>query len=485
MSDDSQPALKRRARTKPIPASEIVRLGAQYLSAGRFREADTLFMRALASRPRDARAWHRRGLVASMNGRMEEAVALLRNAVACQHNFTPACVELARVLQISGHLDEALAVAHSAVDSASRAALAYLALGNILCERGEALEGVAAHKRAVELDPFQAETHFRLGLAYQQVERHEEAAIVLERAIELEPGRADVHYSLGTVRHALRHLDLALASYDRALALRPSLAENLYALGKPRHIHALIENRDLNGALQHLDAFLHCRPGQSCALALKAIVLNELGERDEARKLVDFGNLIRTVRLGPDGGSNGELNDALARHILQHPTLRDAPDAFSMHRGKTTGDLLQSPSSPLRHLATLIEVAVERYAATLPDGASHPFVANRPERWTMTMWANVIQLEEFQVPHIQPSGWLSGVYYVRVPETVRSDGPAGWIQFGKPYHDVAGTVHPELLTLQPEEGLLLLFPSYFYRRTLPFHGADQRISIAFDIIPKH
>jgi len=31
--------------------------------------------------------------------------------------------------------------------------------------------------------------------------------------------------------------------------------------------------------------------------------------------------------------------------------------------------------------------------------------------------------------------------------------------------------------------MLVLFPSYFYHRTEPFESQDQRISIAFDIVP--
>jgi uncharacterized protein (TIGR02466 family) len=102
----------------------------------------------------------------------------------------------------------------------------------------------------------------------------------------------------------------------------------------------------------------------------------------------------------------------------------------------------------------------------------------------MTMWANILESEGFQVPHIHPSGWLSAVYYVRVPGVVRSDGHAGWIEFGEPYTDIFHSVRPETLALRPEDGLLLMFPSYFYHRTLPFHSDEQRISIAFDIVPK-
>ncbi|MFQ6018117.1 MAG: putative 2OG-Fe(II) oxygenase, partial [Kiloniellaceae bacterium] len=37
---------------------------------------------------------------------------------------------------------------------------------------------------------------------------------------------------------------------------------------------------------------------------------------------------------------------------------------------------------------------------------------------------------------------------------------------------------------QPEEGLMLLFPSYFYHRTIKFETAETRISIAFDVVPE-
>jgi hypothetical protein len=72
-----------------------------------------------------------------------------------------------------------------------------------------------------------------------------------------------------------------------------------------------------------------------------------------------------------------------------------------------------------------------------------------------------------------------------LPDVVASQGDAraGWIEFGEPYWDIAHNVQPELKTFQPEAGMLLLFPSYFYHRTLPFTSDQQRISIAFDVVP--
>jgi hypothetical protein len=51
--------------------------------------------------------------------------------------------------------------------------------------------------------------------------------------------------------------------------------------------------------------------------------------------------------------------------------------------------------------------------------------------------------------------------------------------------DVRCAIAPEVRFYRPEEGLMFLFPSYFYHRTVPFESEQLRVSIAFDIrIPR-
>ena len=75
---------------------------------------------------------------------------------------------------------------------------------------------------------------------------------------------------------------------------------------------------------------------------------------------------------------------------------------------------------------------------------------------------------------------------MQLPEIISQpgQGEAGWIEFGRPPEHFHTTVEPEVRAIQPEPGLMLLFPSYFYHRTVPFESADPRISISFDILPK-
>ena len=80
---------------------------------------------------------------------------------------------------------------------------------------------------------------------------------------------------------------------------------------------------------------------------------------------------------------------------------------------------------------------------------------------------------------------MSGVYYVKLPKIVEQNEPghAGWIEFGSAPAEFRHAATPNVKTIRPQEGLMILFPSYFYHRTVRFSGNEERISVAFDVLP--
>ena len=102
----------------------------------------------------------------------------------------------------------------------------------------------------------------------------------------------------------------------------------------------------------------------------------------------------------------------------------------------------------------------------------------------MTGWATVLHQGGHQLSHIHPGGWLSGVYYVKVPADGADEGDphAAEIEFGRPPGNFALAREPRVTLRKPQEGLLLLFPAYLYHRTIPTVTEELRISIAFDVL---
>ena len=473
------------ARLSPTRVREAMHRAALYARTERLAEAHTLYRTVLTARPERREALKACALVAFRLDCVDEAAALLHRAIALDTGDAGAYNDLGNVLQAAGRVDTAIAAYRRAVEIDPERAVAHVNLSQALRAKGD-LDGAAeALGRAAVLRPNHVGTVLRIGLVHHAKGDLEGAEHAFRQALSIEPENAESCFALGNVLYAQGRLDDAVEAYGRAAMLRADILDASFEVGKPRHVHAHLDRGDPGAALEACDDLLSRHPGQSGALAMKVVALWEAGKRDEAQSLLDFDRLLRQERTASpvNFADMATLNRALAAHVRDHPTLQAAPESYSMERGKSTGELLPGRGAAAA-FGTLVAQAVDRYRDGLPQDNHHPFLADIPEQVRITAWGVILDEGAYQVPHIHPSAWLSGVYYVALPPALGADddGTAGWIEFGKPYWDFRVRAKPETRLIEPEEGLMLLFPSYMFHRTLPFTGSGERISIAFDVL---
>lgn len=98
-------------------------------------------------------------------------------------------------------------------------------------------------------------------------------------------------------------------------------------------------------------------------------------------------------------------------------------------------------------------------------------------------WMNVIDLGDFHTMHCHPGYTISGTYYFRISEK------QGSIRFNNPnnlmYHCAfpQGTLSPQTIDITPDDGDIILFPSWLVHGTQKNTTTEQRISIAFNVDP--
>jgi tetratricopeptide (TPR) repeat protein len=278
----------------------------------------------------------------------------------------------------------------------------------------------------------------------------------------------------------------------KALISAPDDAKIFYAL-----IQRQVENRHLDGALDTCEQFFNAYPRNMRALAFKAFVLNERGEGMAARQLLDFDHLIQCDLLqdAPGYAAIEELNADLVEFALSHSTLDFEPAQKSTKQGSQTASLQGETAKPIATLRQLIEHNINEYFETHSGHAPHPYLDSMPAEFSLDIWATVLNPKGHQKPHFHPGGWLSGVYYPALPSAMHNNdnATAGHIEFGRPQDQYDFKAKPLIHTIQPEVGLMVLFPSYFYHRTIPVvyspdrgdtddtDDTDVRISIAFDV----
>ncbi len=414
-------------------------------------------------------------------GLYDEAISLYRRAVALSPEFAEAYCDLGATYKDIGWLDEAIAAYQDAVRAKPGFALAYSNLGVALKDKGRLDEAVAASAQAIAIDPAMAQAHGNLGVALKDLGRIEEAIEAYRRAIAIQPNFAVAFSNLGNALKALDRIDEAVAAYRQAMAANPRF-------GQPHtNVAAIALKRgDAKAALGICDDYL-ARFGMNCGvLACKVMALEEIGRHEEARFIADYDRLVRPVRIAAPPGFNtvADFNRALASHALDHRSLKFAPSDHATRQGLHSGELLAGDKGPLVALQDLIVEAAQQYLDTMIGDSRHPFLKERPRLSCVSAWAVILEAQGHQVPHIHPTAWLSGVYYVKVPKVVAAPGNrfSGWIEFGATGEEYAfRTSVPDVKAFQPEEGKMFLFPSYLYHRTIPFETNEKRISIAFDI----
>jgi len=102
------------------------------------------------------------------------------------------------------------------------------------------------------------------------------------------------------------------------------------------------------------------------------------------------------------------------------------------------------------------------------------------------LWININGYKDSNLPHIHPNNILSGVFYVKVPKN------SGKIRFENPCLDLMESVYQDSIIeynlinsatwcLEPDENLLILFPSFLKHSVLPnMNKKEKRISISFN-----
>jgi uncharacterized protein (TIGR02466 family) len=109
------------------------------------------------------------------------------------------------------------------------------------------------------------------------------------------------------------------------------------------------------------------------------------------------------------------------------------------------------------------------------------------DRFRLQGWINVNRTSDENLLHCHPGCFLSGTYYVKMPDDMRGGeivfrdprGPA-IAMYETPGIDLPWVGSGAGIPFTPKAGQLLIFPAWLEHRVARFDGTGDRISIAFN-----
>jgi len=338
------------------------------------------------------------------------------------------------------------------------------------------------------------------------VDELEKSEASLREIIALKPDLAEAHNNLGITLQELGKLDEAEASYTQAIALKPDLAKALY-----NRSFLLFDKAEYEAALRDADACVSKK-----ARVLSLISLYALGRIDEIYKRIEIQSIVdgEDIRIAAFEAFISELEKKptaynfcpnpidfihianLSSHVNDSVTyLGDVIEELNKIEtiwepfGKSTVSGFQSlkhinvfanPSGKMKQLKSFILNELDAYYLKF-QSEQCSYIQKFPTTRNLWGWTVILKQQGHQDAHIHPSGWLSGVIYLKVvPSLGKDEGAIEFSLNGKNYSDLKS---PKLLH-QPAQGDIVFFPSSLHHRTIPFTTDADRIIVSFDLMPE-
>jgi len=371
----------------------------------------------------------------------------------------------------NGRFDDAEKLAGSITNEFPKHQFGWKVLGAVLNQLGRIPESVVAKEKAVKLAPNDAAAHYNLGNTLQELGRLDEAEASLRQAIALKPDLAEAHYNLGVLLFESRKYNLAAEQFElcdthqsKLYAIQCSYLQDEETVFYEKYDFLVnqVETNAVLGSLGFRSEFKYGRKklNSFCNDPLKYVVKTDLNA------LYDFENIfIETTR--------AVLTDSSVSYKVQGHLTNGV---------QTAGNIFSQGRVPKTEIENIIHAEIEKYRIQFKD-SEEGFIKNWPTSYEIKGWLVCMQSGGKLAPHMHNSGWITGSVYINVPPKSEIDSGNLVLCLSDKDH-VLGVEQSGKSIIDVATGSLCLFPSSLHHYTVPFEEKEERIVLAFDVIPK-
>ena len=503
--EDAEISYKKAIVIKPDYLEAHNNLGITLKAIGRLDEAETSYKKAIAIKPDYAEAHNNLGIMLQELGRLEDAETSYKKVIAIEPAYAEAHNNLGIALKELGRLDEAETSYRKAIAIKPDYAEAHNNLGITLQELSRLEDAETSYKKVIAIEPAFAEAHNNLGITLRELGNLEEAEASYRNAIAIKPEYVEAHGNLGNVLQELGRREEAVNSYRKALDLRPDYTQVNYSLGV-----LLCEHQQYKQAAQLLK-LSNFKNSQSYLLRCLYFLneqslfdeqLNYLLKLGESNAMIGSLTSHAAIRYGTvkqnlfcsdplkyvltsDLTKQYDFSNTFVRPaitILNSNRTRNRVQEHLINGRQTSGNLFALESDVTHDIKKIIHSEIEKYRNYYKD-SEEGLIRNWPIHYSLHGWLVSMKNGGKIRPHMHEHGWISGTVYINVPPKSNADSGNLVVSVGDDEYLSGGDRNSKSI-IDVVTGSLCLFPASLIHYTIPFESEEERIVLAFDVLPK-
>ena len=452
-----------------LTIQQAINLAVQHHKAGRLPQAESICKQILQSHPDQPVALHLLGVIAHQVGKNDDAVGMITKALDIEPDYAEAHNNLGSALLKLGKLEEAKISYRKALDIKPDYAEVHTNLGNTLKHLGKPEEAIASYNKAIELQPDFAEAHNNLGNALKELGKLEETAASYRQAIALKPDFAEAHYNLGLLFHVSEKYENAAEQF-KLTSFKNSkyyLLRCFYYLDEKSRFFDLLDYFISEGKVDPVIGSLGCRSALRygmerqnlfCKDPLKYVLKTNLNNQYDFEEI-----FVKT-----------------AKTILNENRLPKKRQGLLTNGYQTYGNLFDLEHDFTKEIQKIIRSEIEKYQVIFRD-SEEGLIKSWPTEYSLNGWLLSMKSGGELQPHMHEKGWISGSIYINVPSKSKAESGNLVVCIEE---DLMSVTENEKESIDVITGSLCLFPASLLHYTIPFESEEERIVLAFDVVPK-
>ena len=482
---------------------------------GKYSEASEVLEKAISINNSKAEIYNNLSISYKNLGKNKKAIDILHRALKLKPNMYSSNANLVINYIELNDFENAIKYLHQSIKIRPKSKNLYLKLAEIYFKLGQIDEAVSSLRNILSFLPEDAQTYKHLFTLEWQNDNH--INVINEIILILSNQKLPDYELLKILLNSSKIPEVLIKSTECIdeiikkhplnkdyLSVKAKLSEKTYnfdeAYGIYKKLSKLPEHRidyikmtlfaksrkkSLNQINHHIENFLSKEIKSrdlkdiNNAISLKLHILKSLNNENYNNFVNYKKNLYQKKIQTPLGWKDLKaFNRELGQDLIKFHNKNKAPIDRAVNNGShTIGNLLEENKEikSFNALRLILDKHMNDYILSNPNISNRLNNQGQKNLKLLGSWSVSLNKKGFLASHIHPEACLSSAYYVKIPEN-QGDKKAGYIHFGLPTPNIF-KLQPDLF-IKPIEGLLLIFPSYYWHGTVPYD--DNRVSISAD-----
>ena len=434
---------------------------------GQFSETITLLELMTKTDPKNAKNFFNKAVCHQHLAEFKMAIEFYNKALSIEPDNAEVYVNMGSVLKDQGKLEEAIAACKKALSIKPDYAEVYNNMGSVLVQQGKLEEALQSYNKALTIKPDHFSTHNNKGIVLGKQGKMKGAVEAYKKALGIKPDSSEASFNMAVALFGMEQYEKAalLFKKNHSTTSQNFLLRCLYAENKQSpfydQLDYLIDRGENNAVIgSHISRsnakYQVTKPNPFCNNPLKYVMKTDLTERCNFKS-----TFVKS-----------------AVEILNDPAVKNMTQGLLTNGIQTSGNVFTQISSKSKKVEKIIRTEIENYRLKF-NKSNEGLIMSWPTKYELFGWLVSMKNGGAIKPHMHEEGWLSGSIYINVPPKLNKDsGNLVVCLNDEPTKD------ENMKSIDVITGSLCLFPSSLHHFTIPFEADENRIVLAFDVIPK-